>query len=91
MTPILDACCGSRMFWYNKKNPNVTYMDNRVLHTTLSDGRKLIIEPDVIGDFRNMPFPDNSFYQVIFDPPHLIHAGANSWLAKKYGVLNGDT
>lgn len=91
MTPVLDACCGSRMFWYDKKNPNVTYMDNRVLHTTLSDGRKLIIEPDVIGDFRHMPFPDNSFHQVIFDPPHLIHAGENSWLAKKYGVLNSDT
>lgn len=88
MTPILDACCGSRMFWYDKKNPNVTYMDIRTLHATLSDGRKLIIEPDVIGDFRHMPFPDNSFYQVIFDPPHLIHAGENSWLSQKYGLLD---
>lgn len=91
MTPILDVCCGSRMFWYNKKNPNVTYMDNRVLHTTLNDGRKLVVEPDVLGDFRNIPFPDNSFHQVIFDPPHLLHAGKNSWLAKKYGLLNSET
>lgn len=26
---ILDACCGSRMFWFNKENKNTVYMDNR--------------------------------------------------------------
>lgn len=26
---ILDACCGSRMFWFDKKNPNVLFIDNR--------------------------------------------------------------
>lgn len=39
---------------------------------------------------QGLPFPDNSFYLVLFDPPHLIHAGENSWLAKKYGTLNTD-
>ena len=87
---ILDACCGSRMFWFDKTNPYVTFMDNRRLEDTLCDGRKLIIEPDIVGDFRNMPFPDNSFKLVVFDPPHLIHAGKESWLAKKYGVLPAD-
>jgi len=91
MTPILDACCGSRMFWYDKKNLNATYMDNRVLDTELNDGRKLIVSPDIIADFRNIPYSDNSFYMVVFDPPHLLHAGKNSWLAKKYGTLNVDT
>ena len=42
-------------------------------------------------DFRNTPFKDNEFDMVIFDPPHLIHAGEQSWLAKKYGVLNSET
>lgn len=54
----------------------------------LCDGRVLNINPDVIADFRNMPFPDNTFYLVVFDPPHLLKAGKNSWLAKKYGVLS---
>ena len=27
---------------------------------------------------------------VVFDPPHLIKAGANSWLATKYGLLSED-
>lgn len=85
--PILDACCGSRMFWFNKKNPNVVYMDIRKLETTLCDGRLLEINPDVVGDFRNMPFDDNQFNLVVFDPPHLLKAGQDSWLAQKYGLL----
>lgn len=88
MARILDACCGSKMFWFDKENEDVLYMDNRQLSTTLCDGRALNINPDIIADFRNMPFEDNSFYLVVFDPPHLIKVGENSWLAKKYGKLD---
>lgn len=88
MKRILDATCGSRMIWFDKQNPDVLYMDNRKLTDILCDGRVLNINPDVIADFRNMPFPDNTFYLVVFDPPHLLKAGKNSWLAKKYGVLS---
>ena len=28
---------------------------------------------------------------VVFDPPHLVRAGENSWLAQKYGKLNKET
>lgn len=87
---ILDACCGSRMFYFDKTNPNVTFMDIRELKDKLCDGRKLEIKPDIIGDFRNMPFENNIFDLVVFDPPHLIRAGKNSWLAKKYGMLDFD-
>lgn len=86
--PILDVCCGSRMFWFNKKNNKVVYMDNRKLEDTLCDGRKLEVNPDVIADFRDIPYPDQSFKLVVFDPPHLVKAGENSWLAKKYGKLS---
>lgn len=87
-TKILDACCGSKMFWFDKENQEVTFMDNRELDTTLSDGRKLIVTPDILADFRNMPFEDNSFYLVVFDPPHLKTGGDKSWLVQKYGRLN---
>lgn len=90
MKKILDVCCGPRMFWFDKSNENVVFMDNRVLHDTLCDGRKLDIEPDVLGDFRNIPFDDNTFSMVVFDPPHLRKVGKNSWLAKKYGELSDD-
>ena len=57
---ILDVCCGSRMFWFDKDNKNVIFADNRELQTELCDGRTLIVSPDIKMDFRNMPFPDNS-------------------------------
>jgi hypothetical protein len=86
--PIIDACCGSRMFWFDKQNPHAVFMDIRELEDTLCDGRKLVIKPEIIGDFTNIPFPDGTFKLAVFDPPHLIKAGGNSWMAKKYGRLN---
>ena len=88
--PILDACCGARMFWFDKNDPRVVFQDCRTVDDTLCDGRKLEVRPDVLGDFRCMEFPDASFRLVVFDPPHLKHAGKASWLAKKYGVLTDD-
>lgn len=88
---ILDACCGSRMFWFDKHNPNVTYMDNRKYYEELPTGHVIDVNPDVVADFMDMPFSDNEFDLVVFDPPHLIRAGDNGWLAKKYGKLNPDT
>lgn len=87
---ILDACCGARMFYFNKDNPNVLFMDKREVDTFLCDGRKFEIKPDIIGDFKNMPFADESFSLVVFDPPHLYKVGNKSWLAIKYGKLQDD-
>ena len=88
MKKILDACCGSKMFWFQKDREDTVYMDIREYEDILCDGRKLEIKPDVIGDFRNIPFQDNSFKLVVFDPPHLVKGGAKSWLIKKYGKLD---
>lgn len=84
---VLDACCGSRMFWFDRENPNVIFADIRELSTTLCDGRKLEVKPDVISDFTQMKFKDETFKLVVFDPPHMKQLGKNSWMAKKYGVL----
>lgn len=87
MKKILDVCCGSKMFWFQKNRKDTVYMDNRELEDTLCDGRKLAIKPDIVADFRNIPFSDNYFKLVVFDPPHLLRAGEHSWLKKKYGML----
>ena len=90
---ILDACCGSRMFWYDKENPGTIFMDIRKeTLATLDRGRERAIEvnPDIIADFTDTPFDDNEFDLVVFDPPHLVQAGQNSWLVKKYGKLDKD-
>lgn len=84
---ILDPCCGSRMWHFNKHNPNVLYVDNRTLFNTLCDGRTLEVDPDELGDFTHMKYDDNTFSLVVFDPPHLVKVGDTSWLKKKYGKL----
>lgn len=87
-TPIaLDPCSGSRMMWFDRLNPDVVFGDKRQEEHTLCDGRLLKINPDVLLDFRSLPYPDKSFKLIAFDPPHLITAGQKSWLALKYGKL----
>lgn len=84
---ILDVCCGPRMMWFNKKNPHAIYMDIRKDEFVACDGRKIKIEPDIIADFRNIPFPDSFFKLVVMDPPHFNQLGENSFTAQKYGKL----
>lgn len=88
---ILDACCGSRMFWFDRQYPLTMFADIRDEQNVLCDGRVLNVSPDIIADFRKMPHEDESFNLVVFDPPHLERAGPNSWMRKKYGVLNRET
>lgn len=94
---VLDACCGSRMMWFDKTDPRAIFVDKRSETLTVTDRthredgtRTLVIEPDFLMDFRAMPFPDESFWHVVFDPPHLERAGPRSWLAAKYGRLGPD-
>ena len=96
--PIIDVCCGTKMMWFNRENKKVVFGDRRSEKITVTDrsnGRKdgtrtLIIDPDIMMDFRNIPYPDGSFKLVAFDPPHLERAGPKSWLAAKYGKLSDD-
>lgn len=101
--PILDACCGGRMMWFDKASPLALYMDKRretvkwETHETIPGKedkkhrkRDLEIAPDVLGDFTEMPFPNDSFHLIAFDPPHFDSLGENSRLAKTYGRLFGD-
>ncbi|MDO4432025.1 MAG: methyltransferase domain-containing protein [Aerococcaceae bacterium] len=84
---ILDACCGSKLFWYDKNNPYTTFMDIRQEQFKIH-GKKIDVQPDVVADFRYMPFEDNTFDLVVFDPPHLIWAGPNSVMKAQYGRLD---
>jgi hypothetical protein len=92
---ILDPCCGSRMMWFDRLCEDAVFGDQRSEKITLidrshgrSDGTRVLrIEPNVILDFRNLPYSAKSFKLVVFDPPHLIRVGAKSWMFKKYGKL----
>lgn len=91
---ILDMTCGSRTIWFNKNHPAAIYFDKRRENYELYFGkartnlRKLHVDPDVIGDFTALPFKDESFSLVVFDPPHLTGAKETAWLVKKYGKLD---
>lgn len=92
---ILDVCCGSRMMWVDRKYAAAVYGDKRSETLTVTDRshgkidgkRVLTVRPDVLYDFRALPFRDEQFSLVVFDPPHLVRAGKSSWLAAKYGKL----
>jgi hypothetical protein len=88
---IIDVCCGSKMFWFDKNNQNVIFNDIRSEKHTLCDGRTLKIHPDTNMDFTDLcDIPSGSMKLVVFDPPHLKSLGQNSWMAKKYGVLDNN-
>ena len=42
-TTILDMCCGSRMFWFNKQDTRTVFADIRSEEHELCDGRRLVI------------------------------------------------
>jgi SAM-dependent methyltransferase len=87
---VLDACCGSRMFWFDRADGRALFVDKRreVCTADTREGRRsIVVNPDVLADFRSLPFPDATFTLVVFDPPHTF-AGPNGWTAKKYGTLN---
>lgn len=89
---ILDASCGGRMMWFNKKHPNAIYIDKRTApkgHVPSHPNHT--VDPDIVMDFRALEFKDESFSLVVFDPPHFYGIGDKSWLAKKYGVLDKET
>lgn len=86
--PILDATCGGRMMWFDKQNPHCLYVDNRRTgEMMLCDGRTFAVDPDIIADFRHLPFEDCSHKLVVFDPPHLLRVNDTAYMAVKYGRL----
>ena len=94
---VLDACCGPRMMWFDSKDRRALFIDKRQeVHPMAGcnqPGRAdVVIAPDVVADFTAMPFPDESFYLVVFDPPHIkaSRAGKRGRFKKIYGVLPND-
>ena len=89
---ILDACCGPKYMWFDKKNPNTLYIDIRREKKGYFDYRKnQEVEPDMIADFRNLPFEDKTFKLVVWDPPHLKSNKMEAGIIKTFGCLHPET
>ena len=50
--------------------------------------RKSMLSQTIVADFRDMPFDDETFNLVVFDPPHLLWAGQKSFMRAQYGQLD---
>ena len=85
---VLDPASGSRMFYFDRSDPRVVFGDVRRESHVLCDGRGLEVSPDVVADYRCLPYADDAFKVVVFDPPHLTRVGRNGWMFKKYGGLD---
>lgn len=80
------------MFWFDRTDARALFLDKRREQhevDTREGRRHIVVDPDILGDFTALPFPDASFKLVVFDPPHTF-CGEKGWMAKKYGSLKGD-
>ena len=79
---ILDATCGNRGIWFNKDEPHTVYCDNRreeydgdFGNVLRMDGSKkhrhIVVNPDICCSFTHLPFENDTFSLVVFDPPHV--------------------
>lgn len=86
---ILDACCGAKGMWIQKKQPNTLFVDIRKEDKGFIPIRpNTEIQPDIQADFRDLPFKDKSFKLIAWDPPHLNHKNSKTDLyLLHYGVL----
>ena len=92
MKPILDPASSMRSFYFDKTDARVVFGDIREDEThLLTNNQTIKIKPDQVMDFRSIPYPDEAFQCVVFDPPHMLRLSEKSWMRKKYGVLEKDT
>jgi SAM-dependent methyltransferase len=92
---VLDMCCGPRMMWFDKEDDRAIFNDRRRERHAMNRPKRGTVEvtetdPDTLNDFTDLPFADDTFLHVVFDPPHSTRNGKTGWLSKKYGVLDGD-
>ena len=89
---ILDACCAGRQIWFQKFQKNTIFMDIRQEKKgVIKLQPNWSIEPDIIGDYRDMSFKDKSFKLIVWDIPHTLGKEMKGIIQKKYGFLDRDT
>jgi len=92
--PVLDVCCGSKIMWFDKNDSRAFFVDKRTGVFDLCQNRSngqyqspIVVKPDRVCDFTDLPFPDCSFSLVVFDPPHAECTVQTGDIIKRYGRL----
>jgi ubiquinone/menaquinone biosynthesis C-methylase UbiE len=83
------------MMWFDKQDRRAVFLDKRCERHAMNRPKRGTVEytetsPDILADFTALPFPDDTFEAVVFDPPHFERSGKIGYLAMKYGWLDGD-
>lgn len=89
---VLDVCCGPKGMWFDKNDSRALFLDirNESHVNEYKSGKKTtIIKPDMICDFTQINQQDESFWHVVFDPPH-IKRNKLGEITKRYGNLPND-
>lgn len=94
----MDATAGVKSIWHpkNKDRDDVLYIDKREEESGFwGEGRNEEIQPDEIQDFRDLPYKNNFFNLVVFDPPHYVDKNGmerlEGLMKEKYGALRAET
>jgi len=93
---VLDVCCGPKGMWFDKNDERALYLDRRCedyiieSNAAYPNGGVISVSPDIVGDFTDIKQPDNSFWHVVFDPPHIPQAKPTGDIHKRYGHLSGE-
>lgn len=75
---ILDLSAGKRSVWFNRLQDDVVFVDIREA-----------VCPTVVADTTQLPFQQEFFDLIVFDPPHVTH-GSGSKMAEYYGAFPAD-
>jgi hypothetical protein len=82
---ILDATVNARRFWRGSSRAVIGLDINPHFH------------PDVVGDNLHMPFRDEMFDVIVYDPPHIPNQGKdrskdfNRWLSNTSNQFNKES
>lgn len=71
-TRILDMTAGAREIWFEPGR--AVFIDKR-----------MIVRPDVVASWPELPFKSGIFDLIIFDPPHLMNTTGR--FAERYGPM----
>lgn len=86
---ILDMTCAQKQMWFQKEYENAVYIDirNGTYKYKTVDKPDFQILPDIQCDNKKLPFKDNCFSMVVFDPPHVIGKSRGVFY-EQYGYLD---
>lgn len=95
---VLDATAGGKHIWHpeSKDAERVVYADRRVVEPgEIDEQPRWSCAPDVLADYRELPFQADTFDLICFDPPHRVTDGGMEQLSgiieTKYGALRAET